>query len=149
MATHYNGTSEERTALDAYIKLARAAASVEERVNRHLRNVPLTLSQFGVLEALFHLGPMHQTLLCEKILTSGGNMTLVLDNLARRGLIVRKREDNDRRRAVVHLTAEGRALVESILPRHVGAIVAEFGVLSQEEQIVLGNLCRKLGVSKR
>lgn len=149
MPTHYSGTSEEQTALDAYIKLARAAASVEERVNRHLREVPLTLSQFGVLEALLHLGPMYQTLLCEKILTSSGNMTLVLDNLARRGLIERKREHNDRRRAVVHLTAEGHALVESILPRHVSAIVAEFGVLSQEEQIALGDLCRKLGLGKR
>src|SRR2546423_781324 len=146
MGTHYDGTPEERNALDAYIKLMRAAASVESRVNRHLQEVPLTTSQFGVLEALHHLGPMHQTLLCEKILTSNGNMTLVLDNLTKRNLIERRTDQADRRRTTIHLTAEGRALIERILPGHVRAIVEEFGVLSKEEQAALGDLCRKVGL---
>src|SRR5690242_8658426 len=104
MSTHYNGTTEERSALDAYIKLMRAAISIEARVNRHLQDARLTPGQFGVLEALYHLGPMNQTSLCEKILTSGGNMTLVLDNLARRNLVERRRDANDRRNSMIYLT---------------------------------------------
>jgi MarR family 2-MHQ and catechol resistance regulon transcriptional repressor len=146
LSTHYNGTTEERSALDAFIKLMRAAASVEARVNRHLQSVPLTTGQFGVLEALYHLGPMHQTRLCEKVLTSGGNMTLVLDNLGKRGLVERQPDTEDRRRTTVYLTDEGRSLIESILPGHVRGVVAEFGVLSSEEQATLGDLCRKVGL---
>ena len=82
MSTHYQGTSEERRALDLYIKLSRAAESVNQRVNRHLQEVNLTVSQFGVLEALYHLGPMTPGVLCDKILRSTGNLTLVIDNLA-------------------------------------------------------------------
>ncbi|MBI1941443.1 MAG: MarR family transcriptional regulator, partial [Acidobacteria bacterium] len=54
MPTHYAGTPGEVKALDAYIKLMRAAESVSGRAARHLAASPLTLSQFGVLEALFH-----------------------------------------------------------------------------------------------
>lgn len=146
MSTHFKGTEQERNALDAYIKLMRAAASVEARVNRHLQEVRLTPSQFGVLEALYHLGPMNQTSLCEKILTSGGNMTLVLDNLAKRHLIERRRDTSDRRSTTIHLTDEGHSLIERILPGHVRGIVEEFGVLSQDEQTALGDLCRAVGL---
>ena len=146
MGTHFKGTTAERNALDAYIKLMRAAASVEARVNRHLQEVPLTTGQFGVMEALYHLGPMHQTRLCEKVLTSSGNMTLVLDNLAKRNLVERRPDTDDRRRTNICLTDEGRLLIESILPGHVLTIVREFGVLSKEEQATLGDLCRKVGL---
>lgn len=60
MGTHYEGTRQEKMALDTYIKLMRCAEAVESRVNRHLATANLTISQFGVLEALYHLGPLVQ-----------------------------------------------------------------------------------------
>ena len=66
MGTHYHGTTEEISALDVLIKLSRAAEAVTVRVNRHLQAEKLTMSQFGVLEALYHLGPMHQNQLGDK-----------------------------------------------------------------------------------
>ena len=144
VGTHYRGTKAERLALEAYIKLQRCAESVVSRV--FLRNrMELTVSQFGVLEALFHLGPLSQGELGGKILRSGGNMTLVVNNLARRGLVGRRRDAQDRRRVVVSLTAKGRGVIESVFPRHVEAIVAELSALSAEEQAQLAALCRRLG----
>ena len=67
MGTHYEGTREEVMALDLYIKILRCADSVETRVNRHLQKVGLTTSQFGVLEALYHLGPLVQKDIASKI----------------------------------------------------------------------------------
>src|SRR5690554_5271383 len=115
MGTHYQGTTEERLALDTYIKLARAAESVGRRVNDHLLDVNLTTSQFGVLEALYHRGPLTVGQLGEKILKSSGNMTLVIDNLEKRGLVRRERRPDDRRSIEVHLTAAGREQVEQLL----------------------------------
>jgi len=147
MGTHYQGSGAERQALETYIKLQRCADSVVSRV--FLRNrMNLTVSQFGVLEALLHLGPMCPGELGGKILRSGGNMTLVVDNLERRGLVKRQRDEKDRRKVVVSLTPKGRETIEAVFPRHVEAIVAELSALSKAEQALLADLCRRLGRSQ-
>ena len=146
MATHYQGTQVETRALDVFIKLSRAAESVGQRINSHLSAANLTVSQFGVLEALYHLGPMHQKDLGIKILKSSGNMTLVIDNLGKRGLVQRERDPADRRCYVVALSEAGRALIDDLFPRHVAIVTREIGVLSPAEQETLAGLCRKLGL---
>lgn len=148
MGTHYKGTKKEKRALDVYIKLVRAAESVNARINHHLAGANLTVSQFGALEALYHLGPMHQGELGTKILKSGGNMTLVVDNLVKRGLVERRRDTADRRYVIIHLTAKGRNLVCDIFPRHVEIVVSEIGVLDAAEQAQLAALCRKVGLKE-
>lgn len=146
MGTHYPGTDAEKQALDLFIKLTRAADSVNIRINAHLADHQLTVSQFGVLEALYHLGPLHQNELAEKILKSTGNMTLVIDNLVKRGLVERCRDDHDRRYVTVHLTENGRSLIQAIFPGHVATVLQEMSVLTAGEQIELAALCRKLGL---
>ncbi|MBI1983584.1 MAG: MarR family transcriptional regulator [Acidobacteria bacterium] len=149
MPTHYAGTPGEVKALDAYIKLMRAAESVSGRAARHLAASPLTLSQFGVLEALFHLGPLCQRDLGRKLLRSGGNIVMVVDNLEKRGLVERRRGKQDRRFVTVHLTGKGRRLIARIFPRHVAVLVKQMGALSASEQEKLGRLCRRLGRGKK
>lgn len=148
MGTHYKGNEKEVGALDAYIKLMRAAGSVMARVNRHLAGSDLTISQFGVLEALFHLGPLSQRELGRRLLKSGGNMTLVIDNLEKRGLVRRERAQEDRRFVTVLLTEKGTRLIADILPLHVRQIVLQMGVLSSEEQRELERLCKLLGLGR-
>lgn len=143
--TKYRGTRQEVRALDGYIKLMRAANSVSARLAGILDEAGLSGSQFGVLEALYHLGPLHQRALGEKILCSGGNITMVVDNLEKRRLARRERGTADRRVVTVHLTAAGRQVIQKIFPRHVANIVAQMSVLSRAEQDELGRLCRKLG----
>jgi MarR family transcriptional regulator, 2-MHQ and catechol-resistance regulon repressor len=145
MGTHFQGTPAETLALDSYIKLSRAAESVTVRINSHLSDHQLTTSQFGVLEALYHLGPMQVGQLGEKILRSSGNMTLVIDNLAKRGLVVRQPKPTDRRCIEIQLTPGGAALIEAIMPGHVAHVVNAMTALTTEEQQTLAALCRKLG----
>lgn len=146
MGTHYQGTKEERRALDLYIKLSRAAESVNQRVNRHLQDAHLTVSQFGVLEAIYHLGPLTPGQLCDKILRSTGNLTLVIDNLEKRGLVTRRQNPEDRRSTIVELTPAGCELIAAMLPVHVQTVVQDMAVLSPTEQEQLAALCRKLGL---
>jgi MarR family transcriptional regulator, 2-MHQ and catechol-resistance regulon repressor len=145
MGTHYLGTEEEVSALDAYIKLMRAADSVTARLNRLLSEHELTISQFGTLEALLHLGPMGQTEIGTKLLKSSGNITMVVDNLEKRGLVRRERGSSDRRCVTVHLTESGRALISEIFPRHAAAIARQMSALEPGEQRELARLCRRLG----
>ncbi len=148
MPTHYPGTEQERAALDAYIKLTRATESVNQQLHTHLHEYNLTISQFGVLETLYHLGPMPVGQVAEKILRSNANLTLVVDNLAKRGLVHRERRVSDRRSVEVSLTDEGRALIARLMPDHVARIVHAFAALSPGEQQTLAALCRKLGLSQ-
>lgn len=139
----------EKLALNSYIKLMRAAESVTARTNRTIAAAGLTISQFGVLEALYHLGPLCQKDLAKKILKSTGNITMVIDNLEKRSLVLRERDPQDRRYYSVKLTDGGERLIGSIFPGHAAAIVEEMGVLTEAEQAELGRLCRKLGLRER
>ena len=149
MPTHFQGSDKERRALNAYIKLTRAAEAVNDYVNAHLREYKLTVSQFGVLEAIYHLGPMQTGELGQKILKSSGNMTLVIDNLEKRGLVQRQQRADDRRCIDVQLTEAGESLVKEILPEHVAGVVNAFNVLSAKEQKQFDRLCRRLGLQKK
>lgn len=147
MGTHYQGTDKEELALEAYIKLSRAAESVSMHINDHLKEKQLTISQFGVLEALYHLGPLQPSQLGEKILKSSGNMTLVIENLVKRQLVKRNRREDDRRRIDIYLTPKGEALIAQIFPAHLAGVVDTLAALTREEQQQLAALCRKLGLS--
>ena len=133
-------------ALDTYVKLMRATESVTARAHRQLSTFGLSFSQFGVLEALYHIGPMSQSEVGQKILRSSGNMTMVIDNLEKRQLVKRERSKTDRRFLIVHLTDKGRKLISRIFPSHASEIALEFGVLTASEQQTLGKLCKKLGL---
>jgi MarR family 2-MHQ and catechol resistance regulon transcriptional repressor len=147
MGTHYDGGADERRALDTFIKLMRAADSVSAAVGRPMAAAGLTSSQFGVLEALLHLGPLSQAGLAAKLLRSGSNITTVVDNLEARGLVRRTRRATDRRAVDVSLTAEGGRLIRRLFPTHARRITEAFATLSARDQERLGALCRTLGRS--
>jgi MarR family 2-MHQ and catechol resistance regulon transcriptional repressor len=143
--TKYNGTPEEKRALNTYIKLQRAAETVMTRTTAHLAHYDLTVSQFAVLEALYHLGTLSQRDLAEKLLKSTGNMSIVLKNLEKRSLISRERDSDDHRYMKVCITPSGQQLLMSFFGQHVRGIVEEMSILTPSEQDKLARLCRKLG----
>ena len=146
MKHRYRGTQKEIRSLRTYVKLMRAAESVTARTHRHLSSTGLTISQFAVLEALYHLGPLSQREIGQKILRSSGNITMVIDNLEKNGLVRRERNEADRRFFFVHLTDKGYSLINKIFPPHAAVIAKDLGVLTAAEQDVLGGLCKKLGL---
>ncbi|OQA04797.1 MAG: HTH-type transcriptional regulator MhqR [bacterium ADurb.Bin374] len=148
MSTHYAGSRKETQALDAFIKLLRAADSISRRTRDVISAAGLTESRFGVLESLHHLGPLSPGELGRKILKTAGNLTLVIDNLERDGLVERRSGLNDRRVKRVALTRAGRDLIERLLPPHAELIASEMAVLTSDEQIELARLCKKLGLKK-
>jgi len=147
MPSHYEGTTNEIRALNAYIKLMRASDTINARLTELKTLKDLSLSQFGAMEALYHLGTMCQKDIGEKILKSSGNITMVIDNLEKKGYVSRERDQSDRRFLRVSLTDAGREKIEEILPPHVKAIVEMMNTLTGEEQKNLGQLAKKLGTN--
>lgn len=140
---YQNLPQDQRNALSVYVKLMRAANQATTRIHGHLKDDNLTFSQFGVLEALYHLGPLSHSELGGKILKSNANLTTVVDSLEKKGLVVRDRSDTDRRRVTVHLTDSGRKLIARVFPRHAEVVTRELGFLGDDEKDALASILRK------
>lgn len=138
-----NGPQER--ALSTYVKLLRASESVHNEAMRSLAQEDLTPSQFGVLEALYHVGPMCLSVLAGKILKTSGNLTMVVGNLEKRGLITRQQSTHDRRFVSASITEKGKRLIARVFPEHASRITGLMGRLTPYEQDTLAELCRKLG----
>jgi MarR family 2-MHQ and catechol resistance regulon transcriptional repressor len=136
-----------RASLKLWVVLARCYNTCAQTEAAAIKNYDLTAPQFGVLEALAHLGPMKMCDIAQKYLTSGANITGVVDRLQEKGLVQRVMEEDDRRTYRIHLTENGGKLIAEIFPLHARTIVAMTETLSASEKTVLIKLLKKLGKS--
>lgn len=143
------GVSEPdvETAVGAYVKLLRATRAVLARVEPRLTAHGLTTTQLGVLEAILHKGPQTHRDLGRRVLTSAANMTDVIDKLAARGLVARRRSPDDKRQVRVDLTDCGRELIQEMFPRHALDITAAMAGLTPAQLLALSDLLRTLGMA--
>lgn len=147
MPTHYKGTEEEIRVLNVLIKLTRSTETLFQYLSAKLKELGISESQFGVLEMLYHLGPLQQHTIAKKLLRSGGNITFIIDKLEKMKMVQRVIDPQNRRCTEVHITPEGRKLIKKIFPKHLKEIVSIFSVLSHSEQNELEKICKK--ISKR
>jgi MarR family transcriptional regulator, 2-MHQ and catechol-resistance regulon repressor len=145
--TRQYGEGADR-ALTMWVKLARAYAVFNKLTVKDIRRHGLTQPQFGAIECLHHLGPMTIGDLSRKMLVSGGNMTCVIDNLEKEGLVLRRQSEEDRRSVIVELTETGHRLIGRIFPDHAGIIEQVASVLTAKEQEELSRLLKKLGTGQ-
>ncbi len=148
MSIGFKISEKEKEALGLIIKMHRSLHAVESKTLNRLVDIKLTVSQFSVLEVLYPLGPMCQSLLANKVLKSSGNLTTVIDNLEKRELVERRRSTEDRRYIDVHITEKGSALIEEFFPGHMERLVDVFSVLTAAERKELARLTKKLGLGQ-
>lgn len=148
MPTHFDGNPDQRRALDLFIKLARASESFFTRCSGPMAEAELTGTQFGVLETLWHLGPLAPSQLAAKHLKSRNNLSVVIENLDREGLVKRVHCPKDRRVQYIHLTDLGRERISKAFPLFVETVTREASVLTSEEQELLSGLLKRLGRSE-
>jgi len=118
------------------------AAHTEKGLN--LSRTGLGDSDFRVLEALLHKGPLPVNTIGPKVWLTPGSISVAVDRLARTALVRRKNTD-DRRVRMVELTPKGRALITKTFRDHAAAMEEAAGVLSKEERLMLLRLLKKLG----
>ena len=139
-------TSQER-ALKLFVVLQRCASAVMGNFHKHADLYDLTLTEFEILEALYHKGPLLLGDVQRKILLSSGGVTYAIDRLADKGLVERRECATDRRARYAALTGKGEALVGQIFPAIATHIEQTMSALSGREQDEMIDLLRKLGHS--
>lgn len=131
-------------AIEVFIQLTRAAERIAAELAPTLTAEKLTAGQLGVLRAISEHGPMSLRALGQRLFRSGPNMTIVVDNLERAGLVRRVRSEADRRVVLVEGTREGARRLSRANPAYVRGIVRFMSALSSTEQAQLATLCEKL-----
>lgn len=125
--------------------LFRAQQAITEVVKEDVKKYELNISEFSVLEVLFHQKQMTVQGVCEKTLMPNSSMTYVLDKLVKKKLVERVQDQNDKRRYMVKLSNEGLKKANEIFPIHYQVMQEVFSVLSDEEQAIFQVLLKKVG----
>jgi len=134
--------------LKILIGLHRAVNYIDRQSVRIFSEYQLTMGQFAVLEALYHKGDMTVGQVQEKILSSSGTIPLIVNNLEKRGYLVRKTDSKDKRRCILHITEQGRELIGQVYPRNEARIIELMSGWTEEEKEQLAALLKKFGEKK-
>lgn len=105
----------------------------------------LGLSDFAVLEAILHKGPLPVNTIGKKVLLTSGSISTAVDRLTQKGLVNRRRDPDDGRVFRVELTGKGRRVISEAYRRHSRNLEAAAEVLDPEERRTLIRLLKKLG----
>lgn len=128
-----------------WLLLWKAARSIEQHAHESIRATGLCLSDFGILEALLHKGPLPVNAFREKLLLTSGSMTAAVDRLQHAGLVERRAIASDRRARIVHLTEKGRKQIQGLFREHARDMENAFSGLNASERRSLAALLRKAG----
>jgi MarR family 2-MHQ and catechol resistance regulon transcriptional repressor len=140
-------TEGEERALKLWIVLARATGAIAARLQVELAAHGLTPTEFGILEVLYHKGPLLLGEVQRRILISSGGVTYLVDRLEQKGYVERKSCSEDRRARYAALTGSGEKLIDEIFPEHAASMESLMSELSVEEQEIAYRLIRRLGLA--
>lgn len=110
--------THETSSAALWVVLARAYRSMATFVEHSIASLGIGLSDFMILEALLHKGPLTMSELCEAALITNASMTAAIDRLEERAFVERVADKQDRRVRRVQLTAQGTALIRRLYVRH-------------------------------
>lgn len=130
--------------MQTWIQIVRAFNKIRTKELKYITECGLTMNQFEVLEVLYHRGDLQVGAITKLIMSTPGNVTVVVRNLARDGLVDTIPLPTDNRVRIVTITEAGKALIGGMFTKHAAHLKDYFEVLSDEEMVVMYDLLRKL-----
>ena len=126
------------------IGLGRAYRNAHKRSMRMFYDYGLTMPQFTVLEVLYSKGDLTVKQIINKVLSSGGSMTVVIRNLEQQGLVCRRENPDDRRSYLISISSDGRRLMDKVFPLHMQNLSEVFSVLTDEEKDTMVGMLKRI-----
>jgi len=129
-----------------FLVLWKAARAVEAYAEKSISDLEICGSDFAVLEALLHKGPLPVNEIGRKVLLTSGSITVAVDRLETKGLVERRAHGTDRRARIVHLTKEGRKVITRVYADHAADMERLASAsLTKAERKTLISLLKKIG----
>jgi MarR family 2-MHQ and catechol resistance regulon transcriptional repressor len=136
---------EDSSGVHLWLVFMKAFQALIPHAAESIKRTDLGDSDFRVLEALLHKGPLPVNTVGPKVWLTPGSISVAVDRLVKKGLVSRKGHAADRRVRQVELTPKGRALITRGFGEHAAAMENIAGVLSDGERLTLLRLLKKLG----
>ena len=134
------------TGVHVFLVLWKAARAVQVYAEKSIKELEIGSSDFAVLEALLHKGPLPVNEIGKKVLLTSGSITVAVDRLVQKELVERRAHGTDRRTRVVHLTKQGRQVIERAYAQHAKDMEQlAAGSLTANERTTLIRLLKKIG----
>ncbi|WP_407638001.1 MarR family winged helix-turn-helix transcriptional regulator [Bacillus andreraoultii] len=137
---------DQDVSLKLFIVLSRALEAIEKQIVKNVKDYGLNLTEFAVLELLFHKGDQPIQKIGQKILLASSSITYVVDKLEEKNYLVRKACPTDRRVTHASITDEGKKIMEDIFPRHKEAMSKIMAGLNTDEKEMVVEKLKKLGL---
>jgi MarR family 2-MHQ and catechol resistance regulon transcriptional repressor len=137
----------EASAPALWVVLARAYHSMAAFVERSVAALDIGLSDFMILEALLHKGPLTMSELCEAALITNASMTAAIDRLEERKFVERVASKGDRRVRRVQLTSQGTTLIKRLYARHERDLDEVMAGISPAERAELRRGLKAIGLA--
>lgn len=131
--------------LKTIVTLFRATDSFSKAIQKDVKRYGLNVTEFGILEALYHKGKMTIKSLIEKVLITNSSMSYVIEQLHQKEFIVKIKSDIDGRSYMIDLTDKGRALMKKAFKEHKSHMRSIVNVLTPEEEAMLREWLKKIG----
>ena len=129
-----------------FLVLWKAARAVESYAENSVSQLEMCGSDFAVLEALLHKGPLPVNEIGKKILLTSGSITAAVDRLEDKGFVERRAHGSDRRAKMVHLTKDGKKLITRVYADHAADMERLASAsLTRKEREMLIRLCKQIG----
>lgn len=135
-----------KKSMAVYISMSRVINTLRRENNKLILKHNLTLGQFAVMEALYSKGKLSTGEVMEKILTTSGNIPVIVKNLEKDGFITREQDESDKRRFILDLTDKGKDLMDEIVPENLkfmDELISLWDDDDKEELIILMNKFRR------
>ena|SRR5205809_4693338 len=146
---HATNERDRAATLQLVIAVGRALSAIERVVRTPLAASGLAMTEFAVLEVLYHKGPLRLGEIRDRILVTGASTTYVVKKLEERGLMRRKDLAEDSRVVLGELTANGRALFDEVFPEHVELLQKATAGLTLSEKREASRVLRALARQAR
>lgn len=137
--------AEDSSGVHLWLVLMKAFQALAGHAEGSIKQMELGDSDFRVLEALLHKGPLPVNTIGPKVWLTPGSISVAVDRMVKKGLVSRKDDAGDRRVRQVELTQKGRALITRGFGEHATAMENILSVLSKTERLTLLRLLKKLG----
>lgn len=120
--------------LKLFIALTRTALFIERQTDKVYQKYHITKTQFAVMEALYHKGSLTQCDLRRLILTTTGNLPVVVRNLLAQDYIEKNVDEKDKRRQILTISSKGKQLMEQVFPENKNCIEQIFSVWNEKDK---------------
>jgi MarR family transcriptional regulator, 2-MHQ and catechol-resistance regulon repressor len=135
---------ESKCTNNPFLILMQTSRALQERIRDEMAIHNLSITEFSVLEVLFHKGKQTIQQIGTSILISSGSMTYIIDKLEQKALLIRTACPDDRRAIHVTLTEKGIELMNKVMSKHENFVDYAFDSLNSSDAETLVHLLKKV-----